>query len=259
MPAIAVAPLAVVWPKTVRVEVGCWPPKPIPTRLSLMFTINVPLVLPIVVVALIIVVVATAKPQLSAGVVVAMLNLPETLRLLSRVLEPVTKMPAAVLVGLRVLAMPGFSCQAPFWPEGPQARPVPLTKPLVSTFKHWVLPKMELRVRFPVIVAVPFERVVPRTPRVVLGAAVPMPTLDSLTFTTRVLLVEPMVVEAFMIVVVATAKPQLSAGVVVAMLNRPETLRLLSMVEEPVTKMPAAVLVGLRVLAMPGVSCQAPF
>src|SRR3990167_3637527 len=113
MPAIAVAPLAVVWPKTVRVEVGCWPPKPIPTRLSLMFTINVPLVLPIVVVALIIVVVATAKPQLSAGVVVAMLNRPETLRLLSMVEEPVTKMPAAVLVGLRVLAMPGFSCQAP--------------------------------------------------------------------------------------------------------------------------------------------------
>src|SRR3989344_8973094 len=118
---------------------------------------------------------------------------------------------------------------------------------------------MELRVKSPVIVAVQFKRVVPSTPKVVEGAAVPMPTLDSLTFTTRVLLVEPMVVEALMIVVVATAKPQLSAGVVGAMLNRPETLRMLSMAEEPVTKMPAAGLVGLRVLAMPGFSCQAPF
>src|SRR3989338_8091503 len=50
---------------------------------------------------------------------------------------------------------------------------------------------MELRVKSPVIVAVPFKRVVPSTPKVVEGAAVPMPTLDSLTFTTRVLLVEP--------------------------------------------------------------------
>src|SRR3989344_3574304 len=256
-PATVTAPLNREVPRTPSVVLGA--AVPMPTLDSLTFTTRVLLVEPMVVEALMIVVVATAKPQLSAGVVVAMLNRPETLRLLSMVEEPVTKMPAAGLVGLRVLAMPGFSCQAPFWPEGPQARPVPLTKPLVSTFKHWVLPRIELRVKSPVIVAAPLNLEVPRTPKVVEGAAVPMPTLLSLTFTIRVLLVEPMVVEALMIVVVATAKPQLSAGVVVAMLNRPETLRLLSMVEEPVTKMPAAVLVGLRVLAMPGFSCQAPF
>src|SRR3989338_7483407 len=102
-------------------------------------------------------------------------------------------MEAAVLVG--VMTLVNSDCQAPGEPPpAPQALPVPLTNPLVSTFRHWVLPRMELRVKSPVIVAVPFKRVVPSTPKVVEGAAVPMPTLDSLTFTTRVLLVEPMVV-----------------------------------------------------------------
>src|SRR3989338_3699922 len=168
-------------------------------------------------------------------------------------------MEAAVLVG--VMTLVNSDCQAPFCPGEPvpQAAPAPLTNPLVSAVRHWVDPVMVFKVKAPAMVTAPFKRVVPRTPSVVLGTAVPMPTRDSLTFTTRVLLVEPMVVEALMIVVVATAKPQLSAGVVEAMLNLPDTLRLLSMVLEPVTKMPAAVLVGLRVLAMPGFSCQAPF
>src|SRR3989344_5765234 len=157
-------------------------------------------------------------------------------------------MEAAVLVG--VMTLVNSDCQAPFCPGEPvpQAAPAPLTNPLVSAVRHWVDPVMVFKVKAPAMVTAPFKRVVPRTPSVVLGTAVPMPTRDSLTFTTRVLLVEPMVVEALMIVVVATAKPQLSAGVVEAMLNRPETLRLLSMVEEPVTKMPAEVLVGVMTL-----------
>src|SRR3989337_971195 len=154
-------------------------------------------------------------------------------------------MEAAVLVG--VMTLVNSDCQAPGEPpSAPQALPVPLSNPLVSTFRHWVLRVMVFKVKAPATVTAPLNREVPRTPSVVLGAAVPMPTLDSLTFTTRVLLVEPMVVEALMIVVVAV-------------LTGPETLRLLSMVEEPVTKMPAAVLVGLRVLAMPAFCCQAPF
>src|SRR3989344_5389835 len=148
-------------------------------------------------------------------------------------------MEAAVLVGVMTLVK--SDCQAPFWPGEPvpQAAPAPLTNPLVSAVRHWVLPVIVFRVSAPATVTAPLNREVPNTPSVVLGAAVPIPTRLSLTFTTRVLLLEPMVVEA--------------------MLNRPDTRRLLSMVEEPVTKMPAEVLVGLRVLAMPGFSCQAPF
>src|SRR3989344_3199985 len=164
-------------------------------------------------------------------------------------------MEAAVLVG--VMTLVNSDCQAPGEPPpAPQALPVPLTNPLVSTFRHWVLPVMVFKVKAPATVTAPLNLEVPRTPSVVEGAAVPMPTLDSLTFTIRVLLVEPMGVEALMIVVVATAKPQLSAGVVVAMLNRREMLRLLSSVEEPVTKMPAAVLVGVMTLVTS--DCQAP-
>src|SRR3990167_2107653 len=168
-------------------------------------------------------------------------------------------MEAAVLVG--VMTLVNSDCQAPFWPGEPvpQAAPAPLTNPLVSACRHWVEPVMVFRVSAPATVTAPLNREVPRTPRVVEGAAVPMPTRFSLTFTTKVLLLEPMVVEALMIVVVATAKPQLSAGVVVEMLNLPLTRRLLSIVEEPVTKMPAAVLVGLRVLAIEAFCCQAPF
>src|SRR3989344_5531788 len=105
-------------------------------------------------------------------------------------------MEAAVLVGGMTLV--NSDCQAPFCPGEPvpQALPVPLTNPLVSTFRHWVLPVMVFKVKAPATVTAPLNREVPRTPSVVLGAAVPMPTLDSLTFTTRVLLVEPMVVEA---------------------------------------------------------------
>src|SRR3989338_1261956 len=155
-------------------------------------------------------------------------------------------MEATVLVGVMTLVK--SDCQAPGAPPPPpHSLPVPDTNPLVSAVRHWVLPVMVLRVKAPATVTAPLNREVPRTPRVVEGAAVPIPTRFSLTFTTRVLLVEPMVVEALMIVVVATAKPQLSAGGVGAMLNRPETLRLLSMVEEPVTKMPAAVLRGQKI------------
>src|SRR3989344_8122 len=165
-------------------------------------------------------------------------------------------MEAAVLVG--VMTLVNSDCQAPGEPPpAPQALPVPLTNPLVSTFRHWVLPVMVFKVKAPATVTAPLNREVPRTPSVVLGAAVPMPTLDSLTFTTRVLLVEPMVVEALMIVVVATAKPQLSAGVVVAMLNLPDTRRLLSMGEEPETKIPAVVEVGVKAVP-PKILSQAP-
>src|SRR3989344_4999102 len=216
-PAMVTAPFKRVVPRTPSVVLGT--AVPMPTRDSLTFTTRVLLVEPMVVEALMIVVVATAKPQLSAGAVEAMLNRPETLRLLSMVEEPVTKMPAEVLVG--VMTLVNSDCQAPGEPPpAPQALPVPLTNPLVSTFRHWVLPVMVFKVKAPAMVTAPFKRVVPRTPSVVLGTAVPMPTRDSLTFTTRGLLVEPMVVEALMIVVVATAKPQLDPKSVVAGTSR---------------------------------------
>src|SRR3989344_7709920 len=167
-------------------------------------------------------------------------------------------MEAAVLVG--VMTLVNSDCQAPAEPDSPpHALPVPLTNPLVSACRQLLaVPVIVFKVSAPATVTAPLNREVPRTPSVVLGAAVPIPTRLSLTFTTKVLLLEPMVVVALMMVVVATAKPQLSAGVVVAMLKRPDTRRLLSMVEEPVTKMPAEVLVGVRVLVMAPCCCQAP-
>src|SRR3990167_2328972 len=159
-------------------------------------------------------------------------------------------MEAAVLVGVRTLV--NKDCQAPGEPEEPvpQGAPAPDTNPLVSAFRHWVEPVIVFKVNAPATVTGPFRRVVPSAPNVVVGTAVPTPTLPSLTFITKELL-NPTVVVALMIVEVAIATPKPSAGVSLATLKCWATRRLLSIVELPLTKMPAAVFVGVSVFAIP--------
>jgi len=101
-----------------------------------------------------------------------------TLRVLSMVEEPETKMPAVVEVGVSVAWEGKAICQAPGLPDPPppQAPPDPATSPFVSTCRHWVEPVMVLMVRAPATVVAPFSLVVPSTERVVEGAAVPIPT-----------------------------------------------------------------------------------
>lgn len=77
--------------------------------------------------------------------------------------------------------------QAPGEPAlPPQPLPVPETRPLVSACRHWVEPVMVLRVKPPATVTAPLNLEMPNTPKVVLGTAVPMPTLFSLALTMKV-------------------------------------------------------------------------
>src|SRR3989344_3334399 len=115
-------------------------------------------------------------------------------------------MPALVLVGDNA-APPKMDCHAPFCPEAAHATLVPETSPLVSACRQLLaVPVMVLRVRAPATVMAPLNLEVPNTPRVVVGRAVPIPTLPSLVFTTKELFV-PIVVVLVMIVEVATVKP----------------------------------------------------
>src|SRR3989344_6814549 len=95
-------------------------------------------------------------------------------------------MPALVLVGDNA-APPKMDCHAPFCPEAAHATLVPETNPLVSACRQLLaVPVMVLRVRAPATVTAPLRRVVPSTPSVVEGEAVPIPTRSSLALTTRV-------------------------------------------------------------------------
>jgi hypothetical protein len=85
------------------------------------------------------------------------------------------RMPAEVEVGRMTLA--AKVSHMPALPEAVQELPVPVTAPLVSTLRHWVEPVIVLMVRAPAMVTAPLRRVVPRTPSVVEGALVLMPTL----------------------------------------------------------------------------------
>ena len=91
-----------------------------------------------------------------------------------------------------------------------------------------------MTVRAPATVTAPFSLVVPRTEKVVVGEAVPIPTLFSLAFTTRVLVSNT----------APSAKVELAEA---AAEKTPVTLKVESMVDEALTKMPAVVEVGVRV------------
>ena len=97
-------------------------------------------------------------------------------------------MPAEVLVGARVLVNRVWKAPGSPEPEPPQAEPVPETSPVESTWRQLLaVPVMELMVKESVIVTAPLNLEAPRTPKVVVGEAVPMPTRFSLALTTRVL------------------------------------------------------------------------
>ena len=69
----------------------------------------------------------------------------------------------------------------------PQAKPVPETRPLVSVCRQLLaVPVMEFKVNPPVMVVAPLIRASPKTPKVVEGVAIPIPTRPSLALTTRV-------------------------------------------------------------------------
>ena len=136
-----------------------------------------------------------------------------------------------VEVGVRALVK--RVSQAPGEPEAPQLAPVPEMSPFVSTFKHCVEPVMVLMVRAPATVAAPLRRVVPRTERVVLGTAVPIPTPFSLAFITPL--------EVF------NTPPSVKVEVAEAAAEKaPPTLKVELMVDDAFTKMPAVVEVGVR-------------
>jgi hypothetical protein len=100
--------------------------------------------------------------------------------------EALTKMPAVVEVGLK--ANPAkVDSHDPFWPAAPvaQAAAAEMTFKELSSSKHLEAVR-EFKVRVEVMTAVPFRRVLPKTPSVVVGEAVPIPTLFSLALTTRV-------------------------------------------------------------------------
>jgi hypothetical protein len=97
----------------------------------------------------------------------------------------------------------------------------------------------------PVAVKAPFNLVAPTTPSVVVGEAVPMPTLFSLALTTRV----------------SVSKTELQEKVEEAVVERAEkaplTRKVESKVELALTNMPAVVLVGVKALV--NRVSQAPF
>ena len=147
--------------------------------------------------------------------------------------------PAVVEVGARAVPANTLS-KAPFWPGAPvpQAAAAPEIKPLVSTFKHWVEPVMVFRVKPPATVTAPLNLEVPRTAKVVLGTAVPMPTRFSLALTTNV--------------VVSTTNPSESVEEAEPTAEKaPVTLNVLSIVDEARIYMPAVDEVGVKV-AWPG-------
>ena len=97
--------------------------------------------------------------------------------------EAFTKMPETVEVGVKVLGK--ARCQLPGAPAPPRSSVPQVMLPDESASSAVQLLKV-LRVSAPATVTAPFKRVVPRTPSVVEGLAVPMPTRPSLALTTRV-------------------------------------------------------------------------
>jgi len=84
------------------------------------------------------------------------------------------RMPAAVEVGR--MTFTAKVSHRPGWPALAQAEPEVVTTEELSSSRHLEAVKL-LRVKLPVIMAVPFSRVEPKTPKVVVGRVVLMPTL----------------------------------------------------------------------------------
>jgi hypothetical protein len=189
-----------------------------------------------------------ATVRVSIREVVA-LSPPLTVSPEAKVEEALTRIPAAVFVGDRVLRE--MACQAPFCPRVlasvPQdRRPVELES-IVSQDTRLS------RVTAPEANRVPMSRELPSTPRVVEGAAVPIPTRFSLALTTRV-------VRSAMNPPLISVLVEVCPDVPTVRVEEADTAPLIRRVELKVelarTKMPAAVLVGVRVL--PKICSQAP-
>jgi CBS domain-containing protein len=120
------------------------------------------------------------RVRVSTREVVA-LSPPLTVNPEANVEEAETRMPAAVLVGVRVLWPSMAICQAPGAPPPPaQAAPVPDNSPALLTCTHWVAADTRLsKVTAPEANRVPMSLELPTTPSVVEGEAVLMPTWPS--------------------------------------------------------------------------------
>ena len=106
----------------------------------------------------------------------------------SMVEEAKTNIPAVLEVGVKVLCPEKAICQAPGLPPAVQPEPVVESRPAEEACTQEVAAELKLsKVTAPVIEAVPFSLVVPKTPRVVVGRLVPIPTRFSEALTTRVL------------------------------------------------------------------------
>ena len=113
---------------------------------------------------------------------------PLTLRVWLKVEDAKTKIPAVVEVGVSVGCPGKAMCQAPGEPALVQEEPVTDKSPAEEAWIQLVDPEERLsKVTAPVAVRAPLRRVDPKTPRVVVGKAVPMPTLFSLALMTKVL------------------------------------------------------------------------
>ncbi len=144
-------------------------------------------------------------------------------------------------------------CQAPGEPPA-QALPVPETNPLVSVCRQLLaVPVMVLIVSAPATVVLPFKRVVPITPSVVEGEAVPMPTRFSLALTIKV---EESTIKPPERSVEVEVCPEVPTVKVEEAEMAPLTRRVSLKVDEAYTKIPAVVEVGVRTFV--NKVCQAP-
>ena len=109
-----------------------------------------------------------------------------------------TKIPALVLVGVRVLASkPVVMCQAPGEPAPVQADPVTDSKPAEEACTQEVAEEERLsKVTAPEANRVPINRVLPTTPRVVEGTLVPIPTFPETPCTNKLKILLPLVRES---------------------------------------------------------------
>ena len=162
-------------------------------------------------------------------------NAPLTRRVLSKVELALTKIPAVVEVGVKALV--NRVSQAPDDPATVHAAPVTESRPALEACTQDAAAEERLsKVIAPVAVSVPFNLEAPTTPKVVVGKDVPIPTLDSLVFTTSVFPGTPpekaaMVVEPVINVPPTTVSfsPNVPPGVVVATPTEPpEVIRIRS-------------------------------
>ena len=126
---------------------------------------------------------SSSAPSLKESVMVEVAdNDSDTLRV-AMVEEAFTKIPETVEVGVKVLGK--ARCQDPGAPSPPKSSLPQVMFPDESASSAVQLLNV-FTVSAPATVTAPFNLVVPKTPSVVEGAAVPMPTRPSLALTTRV-------------------------------------------------------------------------